>query len=357
LRRENVKRPKTLLSTVLVAAFALVALAGCSGNAKTFSPSDGILDTGFWKSVTALDYVKLCEYEGIPIPNDVYQVSDESMQAEVDTILAEYASKEQIKDHVVVDGDTVNIDYVGSVGGVKFDGGSTEGQGTDVTIGVTSYVDDFLEQIIGHTPGESFDVKVTFPEDYGKEDLNGKDAVFAVTLNHIVKTTMPELSDGFVAENLSPTHGWNTVAEMRTGIKSELQDAAVADYVRNYLVENTTVSSVPEKLLEYQRKSLIHYYQGYADSYGISLEEFLVSYVGAATTDELFVMTAEDTRATATFQLVMQAIAEHAGISVSDDNVTAYFAERTGTEDYSEYKDSYGMPYFKGASITGVEDW
>lgn len=188
---------------------------------------------------------------------------------------------------------------------------------------------------------------MTFPEDYGKEDLNGKNAVFAVTLHHIVKTITPELTDGFVAENLSPSYGWNTIAEMETGIESRLQDTAVRDYVRGYVVENTTVSSLPESLLEYQRRSLIHYYQSYADSYGISLEEFLISYVGVATTDELFVMSADDTAETATFHLIIQALAENAGISVTDDDVSAYFAEQVGTEDYSEYKETYGMPYLK----------
>lgn len=85
----------------------------------------------------------------------------------------------------VADGDTVNIDYVGTVDGVEFDGGNTQGAGTQLTIGSGSYIDDFEEQLIGHHVGETVKVQVTFPEDYGKEDLNGKDAVFEVTINGI----------------------------------------------------------------------------------------------------------------------------------------------------------------------------
>lgn len=85
----------------------------------------------------------------------------------------------------VEDGDTVNIDFIGSVDGVEFDGGNTKGAGTDLVIGSNSYIDDFEEQLIGHHPGETVDVNVTFPEDYGKEDLNGKDALFKVTINGI----------------------------------------------------------------------------------------------------------------------------------------------------------------------------
>lgn len=85
----------------------------------------------------------------------------------------------------VADGDTVNIDYVGSIDGVEFDGGNTNGQGTDLVIGSGSYIDDFEEQLIGAHPGDTVDVNVTFPEDYGNEDLNGKDALFKVTINGI----------------------------------------------------------------------------------------------------------------------------------------------------------------------------
>ena len=82
----------------------------------------------------------------------------------------------------VEDGDTVNIDYVGTIDGVEFDGGSTNGQGTDLVIGSGSYIDDFEEQLIGAHPGDTVDVNVTFPENYGVEDLNAQDAVFELTV-------------------------------------------------------------------------------------------------------------------------------------------------------------------------------
>ncbi len=85
----------------------------------------------------------------------------------------------------VEDGDTVNIDYVGTIDGVEFDGGSTNGAGTDLVIGSGRYIDDFEEQLIGAHPGDTVEVNVTFPEDYGNEELNGQDAVFEVTINGI----------------------------------------------------------------------------------------------------------------------------------------------------------------------------
>lgn len=85
----------------------------------------------------------------------------------------------------IEDGDTVNIDYVGSIDGVEFEGGSTNGAGTDLTIGSGLYIDDFEEQLIGAHPGDSVEVNVTFPDDYQQEDLQGKDALFQVTINGI----------------------------------------------------------------------------------------------------------------------------------------------------------------------------
>ena len=85
----------------------------------------------------------------------------------------------------VKDGDTVNIDYVGKIDGVAFDGGSTDGNGTDLVIGSGSYIDNFEEQLIGAHPGDKVEVKVTFPDDYQATDLAGKEAVFDVTVNGI----------------------------------------------------------------------------------------------------------------------------------------------------------------------------
>ena len=85
----------------------------------------------------------------------------------------------------VQNGDTVNIDYVGTVDGVEFDGGSTNDVGTDLTIGSGLYIDDFEEQLIGSHPGDTVEVNVTFPEDYNAADLAGKDAVFEVIINGI----------------------------------------------------------------------------------------------------------------------------------------------------------------------------
>jgi trigger factor len=339
------------LGLVLIIVMAMLTFTGCgtadNDTSTEFSNSDGIDNNGFWENITALDYVELCDYEGILIPSDIHEVTEEAVQTEIDTILADYTLEEQVTDRSITDSDTVNIDYIGSIDGVEFEGGSTDGAGTDVTIGVTDYIDDFLEQLIGHSPGESFDIEVTFPQDYGVEDLNGKDATFAITINYIVEPVVPDLTDEFVLNHLMSDYGWSTIAEMEADIKSGLQKSATLNYVDEYIVANTDIISLPEELLEYQEKALISYYQDYAEYYGMEIEEFLSTYMGVATTDELLQEKLADMTEAASFYLVVQAIAEDAGIFVSDEDVAAYFETYLGSDDYSDYEEYYGMPYLK----------
>lgn len=356
------------LSMLLIIALSFFIISGCStgknaGNTKTsptgasasadnslpdnFSYSDGIDENGFWKNIKAADYVEIDNYIGILIPGDIHTITDESVKAEVDYILADYATEKQVTDRAVVDGDTVNIDYIGRIDGVPFENGSTDGNGDDVTIGVTQYIDGFLEQIIGHTPGETFDVEVTFPEDYGVEELNGKDAVFAVTLNYITETIMPELSDEFVAEKLSGTNGWNTVSEMETDIRNNLRDIALSNYIQNYLFENANIKSLPESMLKYQENALIQNFKIEASYYNMDINEFLMIYAGISSTEELLELYHEDNKRTAELYLILQAIAEKENITVADDDVAKFFKKYLGTEDYSQYKESLGMPYLK----------
>lgn len=314
----------------------------------TFSYSDGISDSGYWEDVKALDYVKLPDYEALKIPANTIEIGDDAVQTEIDKLLASYITDKQVTDRPVVDGDKVNIDYVGSVDGVAFENGSTQGQGTDVTIGVTSYIDNFLEQLISHTPGETFDIQVTFPDPYENNPaLSGKEAVFNVTINYITETVTPEITDAFVSENLTTSYGWTTVEEMRASIKEELKKNAIYNFIQNYVVENSTVSSTPESIISYQEKSMLAYYQDYADMYGLSLVDFLTQYMGMASTDQLLASYSEQNLQQSKYFLIMQAIAEDLKITVSTDDVSTFFAKFMKTDDYSSYETNYGLPYLK----------
>lgn len=312
----------------------------------SFDFSAALDDDGHWKDVTALDYVTLpADYTAIPVPLASVEPSDEDVQSKIDSITSSYATTEQVTDRAVEDGDTVNIDYVGSIDGVEFDGGSTQGNGTTVTIGVTQYIDDFLDQLVGHKPGETFDVNVTFPDDYGKDELNGKDAVFSVTINYIQETTQPEVDDTWVEQNLKDSYGWTTCEEMWLGVAEDLQHTNVANFVQDYVLSNSQASEVPSSITDFQGDQLVYQYEYYASMYGMDLASFLKMSAGVETTDELLANNQSSLEEAAKAYLVFQAIAEDAGISVSDEELSSYLQSVTGSTDMDSLEGQYGRGY------------
>ena len=314
--------------------------------APTFDFSAGIDENGHWTGVKALDYVKLpSDYKSISIPASEVTPTDEEVQSMISSITSGYATLEQVTDRAVADGDTVNIDYVGSVDGTEFEGGSTQGKGTVVTIGVTQYIDDFLDQLVGHKPGETFDVNVTFPEDYGVEELNGKDAVFSVTINYIQETKQPDVTDEWVEQTLKGKYGWTTVAEMDKEIRDGLQYKHSADYVRSYILENSEVSEIPTSIVDQQAAQLVYQYEYYANMYGTDLASFLKMSAGVETTDELVEKNKESLADAAKVYLVFQAVAEDAGIEVTPDELTNYLTSVSGNSDTASLETQYGKGY------------
>ncbi|MEG0833731.1 MAG: FKBP-type peptidyl-prolyl cis-trans isomerase, partial [Oscillospiraceae bacterium] len=183
------KRITKGLCVVMAAVLLVSVFAGCKkkddADTENFNYSAALGDDGFWKGVKASKLVTLPEnYLSIEIPANVHTITDEAVGVEVGKLMDTFAKAEQLKNRAVADGDTLNIDYVGSIGGKEFEGGSTGGGGTSVTVGTTQYIDDFINQLIGHKPGDTFNIEVTFPDNYGKEELNGKDAVFVTTINY-----------------------------------------------------------------------------------------------------------------------------------------------------------------------------
>lgn len=169
-RKKNAIRKR--ISTILAVLIPILVLAALVAvliifTAPTSSDSSGGSDTG-----TAEDS------SGSGSTDTTDTTDSDSANSSTDT----YSTDTSL---TVEDGDTVNIDYVGSIDGVEFDGGNTNGAGTDLTIGSGLYIDDFEEQLIGAHPGDTVEVNVTFPEDYGNEELSGKDAVFEVVINGI----------------------------------------------------------------------------------------------------------------------------------------------------------------------------
>jgi len=360
------KNNKKYIGVFFIIALLLISLAGCGTktadtsattsasdtiNDPNFSYSDGIDQNGFWTGIKALDYVTMFQYKGLSIPSDSHTVTDADVQSQIDSLLTSYATTKQVTDRAVTADDTVNIDYVGSVDGTPFDGGSTNGSGTDVTISTTNYIPGFLDQLVGHMPGETFNINVTFPTDYSEATLQGKAAIFVTTINYIVETIPAELTDDFVATNMEAAVGWKTVDDLKAGIKEELQQRAIEQYIGQYFTTQVTVKSVPDQLVTYEEKAMVKYYRDTATSYGTDLDTFLSSYAGVSSVDDLIQKNLADYKNQATYYLVAQAVAEDAGLSVSDDDLANYMQSVIGTSDYSQYESQFGIPYMKQAAL------
>lgn len=165
-RKAAAKRRNTILMfavpALLVLGVVIWIVVYSVGNMKTEDAQSAGMDTS---TITSED-----------------SEADFDIDAEDEEDTAAYVSD---ADAEIKEGDTVNIDYVGYIGDEAFDGGNTEGNGADLTIGSHTYIDDFEEQLIGHKVGDNVDVVVTFPEDYGQESLAGKEATFKVVINGI----------------------------------------------------------------------------------------------------------------------------------------------------------------------------
>lgn len=321
--------------------------------AADFTYSGALDENGFFTGVHALDYVTLPEdYKALKISTSDVEVTDDELQTNMDYILSQFATTEQDKDSEIQDGDQVNIDYVGTVDGIEFTGGNTNGQGTTVTAGSNNYIDDFLTQIIGHKPGETFDVVVTFPEGYNDSTdadgntlkLAGQEAVFSVTVNYIEKSISPELTDDFVAENIDPQYG-STVEEFKDTVRKDIYDANVEKYVTSYLTENAVYADeLPEAVTEYSSMIVLNYYYNYAVAQKVTLTQFIQDNMDADSIQDLLDQNEDAINSQAKRFLLYQALAEDQGLTCTDEDVTNYFND-LGTTDYSDYESYYGSNY------------
>ena len=185
-------------------------------------------------------------YLGIEIEKKVTPVTDEDVDAEITRVRERNARTIEVTDRAAQDGDTVTIDYEGKVDGVAFDGGKADGH--DLKLGSGSFIPGFEDQIVGKQIGETFDVNVTFPEEYHAKELAGKAAVFTVTLHAIKATELAELDDEF-AKDVSE---FDTLEAYKADIKAKqternekAADAEVEDKLIDALLEKMS-AEIPE---------------------------------------------------------------------------------------------------------------
>ncbi len=281
------------------------------------------------------------EYKDITIKMvPVQQVTQEEIDSEIEDAFYYLDDYEDLfvkkTSGTVKDGDLVNIDYVGTKDGEEFEGGSAEDY--DLEIGSGSFIDGFEEGLIGEEIGSELDLNLTFPEDYGVDELNGEDVVFHVTINHVAE--IPELT-GEIVEKLSDGK-YDNVDDYVESVRSELQ----ANYENEYrnqayneivevLMEKYSVEEYPEENVQYYVDQVMtEYIEPYAAMYGMGTDDFISAAYGMDKDTFLNEMLIPDAKNNLAARMILTAIAEKEGITMDDDTLN---------ERLQGYADSYGV--------------
>lgn len=303
----------------------------------------------FTVEVVVKPEVQLGKYTGIKLDKVEYTVKQSDVKAELERARERLSRNEEVSDRALENGDTANIDYSGSVDGVKFADGTAEKQ--DLVIGSKTFIPGFEEQLIGMNVGDSKDITVKFPEEYHAKDLAGKDAVFAVKLNSITVKVLPELNDAFAQE----ASKFDTLAEYKEDIKKTLTENAKAraeaeneNNLIKAIVDDAKVE-IPDAMIETQLDYIVQDFS-YRLSYayrGMKFEDYL-KYSGT-TMEEFRKDRREEALNTVKTRLTLEAVIKAANIEVSQEDLEAKVKELADQTKKSveEVKASGQLPYIR----------
>lgn len=242
---------KRLTAVLLVVILMMTFLTGCGK------------DRALYSNVKLENYIELKDYLGIEIDTS----SAEFVACYNSTLSLDVQENDlykEVREGVVQNGDIINLDYEGKLDGVAFEGGTAKG--AELEIGSKTFIDDFEEELIGVAVGATKDVTAKFPENYGKSELNGKEAVFTCKVNFI-KKAMTE-------EEAYEKMKFNSVDEY----KADIKDRAVEQYIHNTLVKNVKIKDYPKEDSELLLESIYEVYVDmYKSMYNVNIEDVLKS--------------------------------------------------------------------------------
>ena len=296
------------------------------------------------EEVVYADYVTLGTYTGLNVEAERTAVTDEAVAEQVKTTLQSFvdnnglASTEAITDRTdVQSGDIANINYAGSIDGTPFDGGTAEAY--DLEIGSGSFIPGFEDGLIGKKVGDTFDLPITFPENYGSTDLAGKAAVFSVTVNSIAKKVDTVFDDALIAKLGS--QDYSTMDEFTQYIKKSMEDTAENEYKTNCqdaiwtaVYDGSKVKDLEQSVIDKQSDMYFSAMEDYMAAYGASMDDY---YAQTGTTEEAFKeQIAKTSEVSLKNAYVMKTIAEKEKITVSEDEIQTKLKEEALTAGYTE---------------------
>ena len=282
--------------------------------------------------------VQLGEYKGLTVETEQQKLTDELVDARISQDQDKASRTIDVDDRPVQEGDTVNLDYAGTVDGVAFAGGTAEGQ--TLKIGSHQFIPGFEEQMVGMNIGEEKDLPVKFPEEYHAEELKGKDAVFHVKVNGIQVTEKPELDDDFAAD----ISDFNTFAEYKDSIVKELteqinrnNDAAAENALVDKAVENAEMD-IPQAMIDDEAEYMVREMAMRMSYQGLKMEDYM-KYTGQ-TMDDMKTMYKPEAEKRVKTQLVIEAIRKAENLEPGEAEIERAIkdqAERSG-QDPEEFK-------------------
>lgn len=276
-------------------------------------------DLNYTAEVTVYPEVELGQYKGLEVEKKEYEVKDEEIEERLKSMQEKNARIETKEDGTVEKGDIAVIDFKGFVDGAEFEGG--EGKDYSLEIGSGSFIDNFEDQLVGAKVSEERDVNVTFPENYGKEDLNGKKALFKVTVNEIKVKELPELNDEF-AKDVSE---FDTLDELKKDIKEKMVEAnnnkakaELEEAVISAAIESTKMD-VPAVMVENEIDAMVKDLENRLKYQGLTLEQYM-EYTGN-TTDKMRDYMRENADRKVKADIVLDAISKAENVEATDEEV------------------------------------
>ena len=286
----------------------------------------------FTAEVAVKPEVTLGQYKGIEVDSFSTEVSAEEVEAKLAEEQNKNARTITVEGRPVQDKDEVVLDFEGFVDGVAFEGG--KGENYPLTIGSSSFIPGFEEQLIGVEPEQEVEVKVTFPEDYHAEDLKGKDAVFKCTVHEIKAKELPELDDEFASE----VSEFDTLEEYKADVEKKLREEkestgkrAQEDQAVNAIIANAEMD-LPEAMIETEARQMLDNFAQRLQQQGLTFEQYM-QFTGM-TVDKMTEEMRPQAEKRIKTRLVLEAIVSAENIEVSDERLD---------EEVAKMAEAYGM--------------
>ena len=286
----------------------------------SISKEDGV---DFKVTLTTYPEIEIGEYKGLKAEKVKAVVEDSEIDAQINAMADRNSRMVAVEDRAAANGDTVVIDFEGFQDGKAFDGGKAEGHSLE--LGSGQFIPGFEEQIVGHNIGDEFDIDVTFPEEYGAEELAGKPAVFKIKLHEIKVRELPVIDDEF-AKDVSE---FDTLDALKADLKAkalERKTKAAEEEAENDLVQQIVDSikgEIPEAMFENQLNQSVEEFAYRLQSQGLDLQTYL-KYTNSSI-DEFKKTFRPQAESQVKFRLALEKIVELENITASEEDIEAQF--------------------------------